>query len=70
MHAALCCAVHTIDFHLSLCFCRVSVCVYYLYVTAEGRYIGRYLTHYTVIPYPYCTYGLFCSKRGKLVLFR
>lgn len=30
MHACcvvLCCAVHTIDFHLSLCFCRVSVCV-------------------------------------------
>lgn len=30
MHAVLCCAVHTIDFHLSLFFCRVSVCVYLL----------------------------------------
>lgn len=71
MHACcvvLCCAVLFIFiFHLSLpCEC---VCIYYLHVTAEGRYIGgyMYLTLYTVIPILYC---LFCSKRGKLVLFR
>lgn len=74
MHAVLCCAVHTIYFHLSLCFLPCEcVCIYYLLVTAEGRYMGtyrRYLTHYTVIPILYSVYCLFCSKRGKLVLFR
>lgn len=55
MHACmLCCAVLCYLFSSFTLFLPcVCVCIYYLHVTAEGRYIGRYLTyltHYTVIP--------------------
>lgn len=56
----LCCAHYLFSSFTLFLLCE-CVCIYYLHVTAEGRCIGSYLTHYTVIPYLTHTVPTVCS---------